>query len=226
MAARDPTPGFRSGPRASCPLGPPWPPAPSPGTLGQRGESVSVCAFLSRVNINRQLLRSRTALKVPLGTISPWLRDLGGSHIRDPETGRETEEEGHAAGAEPRWLFKMRASEQAPQTSRGPGAPCLLLHPAPALSTRASAFPIPSSPTLTSWNREKEGRGGINWGYLTYCQPLPPSVLGDLCGICLIIPAWLSPPNPHLGRPSPSFCVGNGNSHCPRKKVFVFVSFV
>lgn len=52
---------------------------------------MSVCASLSGVNINQELLRPRTALKVPLGTILPWLRGLG-SVTLERQTERQAEE--------------------------------------------------------------------------------------------------------------------------------------
>lgn len=60
---------------------------------------MSVCASLSGVNINQELLRSRTALKVPLGTILPWLRDLGSVTLE-----RQTER--LKRGLLIRWLVK------------------------------------------------------------------------------------------------------------------------
>lgn len=77
-------------PRGRPPTPAPWPRAQQPGTLWGLAcaRRVSVGASLSGVNINQELLRSRTALKVPLGTILPRLRDLG-SVTLERQTGRQ-----------------------------------------------------------------------------------------------------------------------------------------
>lgn len=54
------------------------------------------------VNINQQLMRSRAALKVPLGTILPWLRDSGRSRVGETEAPGAAE--GHAPAPRARWF--------------------------------------------------------------------------------------------------------------------------
>lgn len=77
-----------------CPRGPqPGPSrAPVPSEPGRhpawhpgRRDAASVCAPPSELILTRSSC-VQNALRVPLGTISPRLRDLGGSHIRDRRT--------------------------------------------------------------------------------------------------------------------------------------------
>lgn len=95
-SARRGVPGCPScGPQALPQRPPPAPGAPRPPhprlAPAPAGRACLSALPPLRVNINQELMRSRTALKVPPGTVSPWLRDLGGSHVRDTETYRDAE---------------------------------------------------------------------------------------------------------------------------------------
>lgn len=136
-----------AGPSPAAPAPPP--PAPSPGTaVCTRRASLSALP-LSGVNINQQLRRSRTALKVPLGTILPWLRESGGSHVRetDGEGGRRRT---GRTWARIRWLLKARG----PRVSRFRAA-----RTTPSQPRTSSPAPPPLNPRTRVGARGGGSRG-------------------------------------------------------------------
>lgn len=185
-----------------------------------------------RVNINQELLRSRTALKVPPGTVLPWLRDLGGSHVREtdrrgaegrPARGRGTrapraeagcwcEAWGQRGNRSPRSAELLWPGKRSPPY---PFAPALPFTPSP---------PPPPRPLEPG---KKRGREWVTRRAPGSTPHRPPAFSRDICGVRDTILARLSPPHPHVGCPSPVLLCWEWEWPLPKgKKVFVFVSFV
>lgn len=220
-----------------CPGGRLQPPEP-PGRRARawhprlRGERVCLRFPPLRVNINPELLRSRTALKVPPGTVLPWLRDLGGSHVR--ETDRRGAEGRPARGRgtrAPRAEAGCWCEAWGQRGNRSPRSAELLWpgrrsppHPfAPALPFT----PGPPPPPRPLEPGKKRGRERVTRRAPGSTPHRPPAFSGDICGVRDTILARLSPPHPHVGCPSPVLLCWEWEWPLPKgKKVFVFVSFV
>lgn len=153
----------------------------------------------------------------------PRLRDLGGSHIRDRQGGRRDRGEGRTPGPLKGWLLKTRGQRVA-------GAPrsthLLWAWAIPgfhSFTPAPSHHPVPSPlPPLNSESGEKEARGECTKGHLRPPHLHPSPFLGDLCRTVQGSRPGSLHPTPTWAVSTPSFCVGNENSHCRRKKSICF----